>query len=571
MTFVTTVSLVLAAVFSVAGVAKLRDLPGSREAMRGFGVPAVLAGTLGIAIPLAELGVAGALIASPTRISGALGATALLAGFSLAIAWNLARGRAPDCHCFGQLHSSPAGPATLLRNAGLIVLAVYVASQADPMWSALAGVVGSTVAVAGWLLARRAESGDSAVSPQRLAVGAPAPAFEFSRADGPPISLGSLLGQGQPALLVFADAHCGPCQELAPHIANWQRLHADEVTIAVIEGRGAAEIADDYGARGTPTAILVDRNGQIASRVAGGSAEIEALMARTVTGFEPHPVEAEGGSAWTVPVRLGGPLARRELLVRGAAVSAATAVFSWPARVVARRPPRCERDRDCPDGTECRRGRCACTGFLPDRCAGDCTNYDIDNRHCGGCNRPCPEGTACFGGRCVTGDGSACPECGPGEVCCQGVCVFLGDDSNCGGCGIVCPSGQTCCFGRCVDERRDPRYCGGCLDGERCAPNQVCHAGRCRDECPRPLRRCGRRCGNPRTQICCGHRDVIDRDDIDNGFVRCCSGHAIEVHSDVDNCGSCGCRCVGRSECECVNGKCVCGPNPLDGSCFFSP
>ena len=46
--------------------------------------------------------------------------------FSVAIALSLARGRAPECHCFGQLHSAPAGPMTLARNAVLAALAVFV-------------------------------------------------------------------------------------------------------------------------------------------------------------------------------------------------------------------------------------------------------------------------------------------------------------------------------------------------------------------------------------------------------------------------------------------------------------
>ena len=40
---------------------------------------------------------------------------------SAAIAIAMARGKAPDCHCFGQLHSAPAGWKTLARN-GVLVL-----------------------------------------------------------------------------------------------------------------------------------------------------------------------------------------------------------------------------------------------------------------------------------------------------------------------------------------------------------------------------------------------------------------------------------------------------------------
>ena len=53
--------LVLALIFVVAGVAKLAHRKGSRQAVIDFGVPAPLAGPLGILLPLAELAVAVAL------------------------------------------------------------------------------------------------------------------------------------------------------------------------------------------------------------------------------------------------------------------------------------------------------------------------------------------------------------------------------------------------------------------------------------------------------------------------------------------------------------------------------
>ena len=48
--------LVLAAVFTVAGLAKLSDLKGSRKTIIEFGLPAVLASPLALLLPLAELG-----------------------------------------------------------------------------------------------------------------------------------------------------------------------------------------------------------------------------------------------------------------------------------------------------------------------------------------------------------------------------------------------------------------------------------------------------------------------------------------------------------------------------------
>src|SRR3712207_9448411 len=64
-----------------------------------------------------ELAVAAALVFTTTAWWGALGALLLLLLFAVAIGANLARGRKPNCRCFGQLHSAPAGWSTLARNA----------------------------------------------------------------------------------------------------------------------------------------------------------------------------------------------------------------------------------------------------------------------------------------------------------------------------------------------------------------------------------------------------------------------------------------------------------------------
>src|SRR5947207_5230825 len=118
--------LVLVAVFLVAGVAKLADLAGSRQALRDFGVPARLADPFGLLLPLTELVVAVALLFPATAYWGAVGALVLLLLFVGGIGYNLARGRQPDCHCFGQLHSAPAGWPTLLRNLVLATIAGLV-------------------------------------------------------------------------------------------------------------------------------------------------------------------------------------------------------------------------------------------------------------------------------------------------------------------------------------------------------------------------------------------------------------------------------------------------------------
>jgi uncharacterized membrane protein YphA (DoxX/SURF4 family) len=113
-------------VFAVAGIAKLIDRDGARQAVAAFGVRQPLVAPLATVLPVAELVVALALVVTTTAVPGAAGALVLLGLFIAGVAVNLARGRQPDCRCFGQLHSAPLGYKTLARNATLAALAVLV-------------------------------------------------------------------------------------------------------------------------------------------------------------------------------------------------------------------------------------------------------------------------------------------------------------------------------------------------------------------------------------------------------------------------------------------------------------
>ncbi len=90
--------------------------------------------------PLAELAAAVALVPRASAWWGALGALALLLLFVAGIGANLARGKRPDCHCFGQIHSAPAGWQALVRNGVLAAVAALVLWQGreDPGRSAVA-------------------------------------------------------------------------------------------------------------------------------------------------------------------------------------------------------------------------------------------------------------------------------------------------------------------------------------------------------------------------------------------------------------------------------------------------
>ncbi len=137
--------LVLAAVFFVAGFAKLVDLPGSRQAMRGFGLPEKVAGPAGLALPIVEIVVAVLLLPVATAAWAGIAGLVLLLLFVAGIGYNLARGRTPDCHCFGQLHSEPIGRGTLIRNGVLAALAALIAWRGfavDPGTSLVASLDG---------------------------------------------------------------------------------------------------------------------------------------------------------------------------------------------------------------------------------------------------------------------------------------------------------------------------------------------------------------------------------------------------------------------------------------------
>jgi methylamine dehydrogenase accessory protein MauD len=322
--------LVLAAVFLTAGLAKLADREGSRQAMRDFGVPAPLAGPLGTLLPLAELTVAVALVFPATAWAGALAAGVLLLLFVQAIAVNLARGRQPDCHCFGQLHSAPAGWSTLLRNLALALVAVFVVvagaddvgpGPADLSTAALVAIAAGAVVLAQtWLMfqlfrqhgrlllrvdaleAQLAGHAPSDLYQPGLEIGSEAPDFNLPGLHGEHLTLGSLRAAGKPVLLLFTDPGCGPCSALLPRVARWQREHAGKLTLALVS-RGSAEdnrgpsdehgvssvllqrdreVAEAYEAPGTPAAVLVSPEGMVASGVAFGPDAVVGLMEEAI-------------------------------------------------------------------------------------------------------------------------------------------------------------------------------------------------------------------------------------------------------------------------------------------------
>jgi peroxiredoxin len=251
------------------------------------------------------------------------------------------------------VHSEPVGPATLVRNAVLVGLAVLIVADgtggtnfwdwfADlnaAGWIAVAAavVVAIAVGVLAWLVvnliaqqgrllnridtletALGIEPEDAAVPQGGLAVGTDAPAFELESTSGERVSMASLVDEGKPVLLLFTTADCGPCNALMPEVGGWQEEYADSLTIAVVGGgneegnRAKAaehgidrlllqendEVGRAYEYLGTPSAVVVSTEGKVASALVAGADAVRTLVGQAASGQLPT-------QRW-IPVGLNG-------------------------------------------------------------------------------------------------------------------------------------------------------------------------------------------------------------------------------------------------------------------------
>jgi uncharacterized membrane protein YphA (DoxX/SURF4 family) len=314
----------LAAVFLIAGVGKLLDLRGARDALFGFGVPPSVARLAGPLVPVAELATAVALVFHPTAHWGGVAALGLLLLFLGGIGFALARGEAPSCHCFGIFHSSTAGRGAIYRNAALAAAAALVVA-AGPGYS-VSWLSGDDASETAAVILAMAAFGLAAAArhyrkergwyedqftkarkrldaiPPGLPIDGLAPKFDVPLAEGAGrLTLDGLTGAGAPTLLIFMDPGCRPCTELVPDLARWQTTLGERLTIAVVSsdqsepnehaGHGLARLAVQptdlavshaYRIRGTPAGVLISPSGRIVSSLAQGAQAIEALVRLTL-------------------------------------------------------------------------------------------------------------------------------------------------------------------------------------------------------------------------------------------------------------------------------------------------
>ena len=131
-----------------------------------------------------------------------------------------------------------------------------------------------------------------------LPIGSPAPDFVLPDVNGKDISLKNLTAQAKPTLFFFVSPTCQPCAGMLPEIEAWQAELKGKLNFVFVSSGNAKEnldkmagetlkrillqkdkeIALAFGAQWTPTAVLINPNGTIASRAAVGDKAIRELV-----------------------------------------------------------------------------------------------------------------------------------------------------------------------------------------------------------------------------------------------------------------------------------------------------
>jgi thiol-disulfide isomerase/thioredoxin len=126
-------------------------------------------------------------------------------------------------------------------------------------------------------------------------IGYPAPDLRLPDLDGRQVSLAAF--GGYPTLVLFWNPACGFCQSMLGDLKVWETSRSDTSPQLLVVSAGSVEAnkamglrgpvtldagfgsGRAFGAAGTPAAVLVDRDGRIASEVAVGAPAVLALAA----------------------------------------------------------------------------------------------------------------------------------------------------------------------------------------------------------------------------------------------------------------------------------------------------
>jgi peroxiredoxin/uncharacterized membrane protein YphA (DoxX/SURF4 family) len=330
------IRLLLFVILAVAGFAKLLDREGAEKAVRAFGTPDPFVRTFAVLIPISELIFGFSLLFVTYSWIGAAGALLLMVTFIGGMLVQMIKGESPDCHCFGQIHSEPVGPKSLIRNIliGVLPIVLLISGRENQgfalgdsggqIFSNVVLAVLSVVAIVAVsyilrltrenaLLNRRVElmemletggtmiERDNAGDPSdSLPIGAPFPDFKLPDVSGKLVTFEHLLADPVPKLFIFVGPACKPCKAMLDDFATW-KVELDGKLRLVFVSKGSAaenlerfgedlstgmllqknmEFASELHIKWTPAAILVGADGNLASHPALGDMAIRDLIGK---------------------------------------------------------------------------------------------------------------------------------------------------------------------------------------------------------------------------------------------------------------------------------------------------
>lgn len=328
---ITISTLILALMFMLAAIKAFTDREAYMAMLGDFGVSARFRQALAVTLTGLELLTGVALLVPACASAGAMAALCLLCCYTAVLAYTLSTGKRPRCNCFGQLSQKPIGYRTILRNGGFIALSALLVWRDDvPMASSVGVAVSTTTALVGIVMAVQSwmvmhlltQNGrlflkidtiemqlkaagfdnwvldTTPIESKGLPIGTLAPECTVTSArDGSRRMLSELRSKDRPTVLIFSDTACGPCKELLPQIARWRQQHEHALKLVIImtasDERGtesykqlgdvtfiqnARDAAALYEASATPSAVVVSREGSIASTLAMGEHHIRDLV-----------------------------------------------------------------------------------------------------------------------------------------------------------------------------------------------------------------------------------------------------------------------------------------------------
>jgi len=135
--------------------------------------------------------------------------------------------------------------------------------------------------------------------PQGPEVGESAPEIELEDLEGETIELEDF--RDEEVLILFWNPGCGFCQQMLPDLKQWEQSRPEGAPKLLVVSAGTKEANEEmgltspvlldhqfatgraFGASGTPSAVLVDKEGKVASEVAVGAPAVLELAGASPT------------------------------------------------------------------------------------------------------------------------------------------------------------------------------------------------------------------------------------------------------------------------------------------------